>query len=203
MPSDDIDNVLHKQEWSIFQETEDIDESGVKKEVTLPEECKAALCQRLNLHSIKSLKASLRFERHAVNKAIHVEGTITADVEQKCVVTMEPVSEQVSDTFEAWYSDKGQTVSFAKARRERMSAQEQEEQAVLGEEDDPEEIVDGKVDIGELIVQYVSLALEPYPRIAGARGNFGDPLEDAPEDTYNNPFAALKDWKSSEKKRDK
>lgn len=203
MPSDDIDNILHQQEWSIFLETEDIDESGIDMDVALPDECKESICQRLNLQSIKSLKANLRFERHAVNKAVHVEGSITADVEQKCVVTMEPVCEQVTDEFEAWYSDKGQTVSFAKARRERMSAQEQDEQPVLEEEDDPESIVDGKIDIGELIVQYFSLALEPYPRIAGARGNFGDPLEDAPEDTYNNPFAALKDWKSSEKKRDK
>jgi len=203
MSESEIGAVLSSQEWSVFVECEEIDDKPVSIELSLPDECKTPLCNRLNLHGIEQLQATLMLSRHAVNKAIHIKGEIIASIQQKCVVTMEPVSEVVKDKFESWYTDKSQTVSFVKAKRERMSAQDQEEQAVLDEEDDPEAIIGGRIDVGELVVQNFSLALNPYPRIEGARGNFGEQLGNAPEGTYDNPFAALKDWKTAEKKKGK
>jgi hypothetical protein len=189
-------------EWSHPVDVSKVNEDGMILDIDAPKENYAALCRRLNLEDIHELKGKVKLERNAVTKILHVSGDLYANVDQKCVVTGEPVAEKVSDSFESWYAEPNDTVSFTKAKRDRMNAKEREELPMLEEFDDPEEIVNGKIDLGELLVQFLSLSLDPYPRVAGARGNFGDELEEAPEGTYNNPFAALKDWKIKEKNKE-
>lgn len=192
------------QEWSHFVETDDVGAARRRVEISPSEEAFPVLCRRLGIYSIESLKADLELQRNSINKVIHVKGRISADVHQKCVVTAEPVQETIEDTFDAWFEDPNQTVSFEKAKRERMSRKEQEKQPMIDEADDPEAIIDGKIDLGELVMQHLSLALDPYPRIDGAVYESDDAaLKDAPEGTYDNPFAALKDWKKNEAKKDK
>lgn len=191
-----------EHEWSHFIDSDKIDREKRVIELSPPEESVRRLCQRLNLISIPHLSAELTIQRLDINKVVHIMGKIIADVEQACVVTGDSVPEHVEDEFEAWYAEPNQAVSFTKAKRERMKPKEKDDQPMLEEEDDPEAIIDGKIDAGELVVQYLSLALNPYPRKEGVRSNFGEPLEEAPEGTYNNPFAALKDWKAREKNKD-
>lgn len=193
---------LMENEWSHFIESERVSEKPWVIELVLGDEAKPALVKRLGLHGIDNMKAELRLQRQQVNKVIHITGRITANLQQKCVVSMEPVEEHVEDEFEAWYAEPNQAVSFTKARRERMSAKEQEEQPILEEFDDPEPVIDGKIDLGELVTQYLSLALNPYPRAEGVDYKAEAGLEEAEEGTYDNPFAALKDWKEREKKKD-
>ncbi len=193
---------LMENEWSHFIESERVSEKPWVIELVLGDEAKPALVKRLGLHGIDNMKAELRLQRQQVNKVIHITGRITANLQQKCVVSMEPVEEHVEDEFEAWYAEPNQAVSFTKARRERMSAKEQEEQPILEEFDDPEPVIDGKIDLGELVTQYLSLALNPYPRAEGVDYKAEASLEVAEEGTYDNPFAALKDWKEREKKKD-
>ncbi|PCJ02791.1 MAG: hypothetical protein COB14_00825 [Alphaproteobacteria bacterium] len=192
------------QEWSHFVESDDIGAACFRVDVAPSDVFYPVLCRRLGLHSIENLRAELKLQRNSVNKVIHIKGSISADVHQKCVVTAEPVQETINDTFNAWFEDPNQTVSFEKAKRERMSRKEQDKQPMIGEAEDPEAITDGEIDLGELVIQHLSLALHPYPRIDGAvyEGDDGA-LKDAPEGTYNNPFAALKDWKKNETKKDK
>ncbi len=190
-------------EWSHPVDVSKIGEDGRVLNIDAPKETFMPLCRRLNLEHIRSIKAVIRLERNAVTKVLHVNGEFSGDLDQICVVTGEAVAEKVEDSFESWYAEPNEAVSFAKAKRDRMNAKEREEQPMLEELDDPEEIIDGKIDLGELVIQFLSLSLTPYPKVPGARGNFGEPLEDAPEDTYDNPFAALKDWKVKEKETNK
>ncbi len=201
MSEDDIRQ--EPAEWSHFIDAQIIDTKGRELDIEAPKEDYNALCRRLGLDDITSMKAHLSLTRNAVSKVIHVKGSVSADVTQLCVVTGEPVAEHVDDTFEAWYAEPNEAVSFTKAKRDRLNAKEREELPMLEEVDDPEKIIDGKIDLGELVVQSLSLALNPYPRCKDARANFGEPIEDAPEGTYNNPFAALKDWKAKEKEKNK
>ncbi len=190
-------------EWSHFVDANTIDTKPKDMDIHTPSVNFNALCRRLGLDEIKDIKARVTLKRNDVSKVIHVKGKITANVNQLCVVTSEPVEEYVEEEFEAWFSEPNEAVSFTKAKRERLKAKEREEQPILEEFDDPEQIIDGKIDLGELIIQNLSLALNPYPRCKDARANFGEPIEDAPEGTYNNPFAALKDWKAKEKEKNK
>lgn len=194
--------VKENYEWSYPVDVTKIGEDGLSMDIEAPKESFIPLSRRLGLDDIREIKASLQIERNSVTKILHLNGTFEADIDQICVVTGEPVAEKVKDSFESWYAEPSDAVSFAKAKRDRMNAKEREEQPMLEEFDDPEKIIDGKIDVGEVVTQFLSLSLNPYPKQPGARGNFGEPLEDAPEGTYNNPFAALKDWKVKEKSKD-
>lgn len=204
MPDNGFEISGENQEWLQIIESDDIGTACVKIKSSPPSSFYPVLCRRLGLHSIGSFHAELSMQRNNVNKVINVKGEIRAEVYQKCVVTADPVKEIVTETFDAWFKDPNQAVSFEKAKRERMSRKEQEKLPVVEEHDDPEDIVDGKINVSELIIQYFSLALSSYPRLDGVAYD-GDALGlgAAPEGAYDNPFAALKDWKSSESKKDK
>lgn len=193
---------LQTQEWSHFIETAEIDHKLTKVEVAPAENLYPALCKRLDIHNIENFTVQFGLKRNSVNKVIQVTGKIKATVNQKCVVSMEPVPEDIEDEFESWYAEPNQAVSFAKAKRERMTEKEREEQPMLEEYDDPEKVIDGKIDLGELAVQYLSLSLNPYPRSADASydSNY-PPMGDEPEGVYDNPFSALKNWKTDQDKK--
>lgn len=195
---------MSDSEWVHLIDSEDVGVKALHVELSPPQDTIPTLCKRLNLHHINDLKASFKLQRNNVSKVIHVHGRIYADILQKCVITTDPVQEIIDDEFDAWFADPNSAVSFMQVKRERMSSKEQSEQQIMGESEDPEEVVDGKIDLGELVTQNLSLSLNPYPRCSDARyENQSKPLEDAPEGTYDNPFAALKDWKSKEGKKDR
>lgn len=190
------------QEWSHYISSEDIDVKPMKVRVSVSKDSIPALCGRLGLSSIESLDVDFVLTRNSVSKAINVKGKIKASLHQKCVVSMDPIAESVDESFEAWFAEPSKAVSFTKVRRDRMSIQDQSEQPMLEENDDPEEIVDGNIDLGELATQHLSLSLSPYPRKEGASYDNKEEALSEEDGMYNNPFAALKDWKSAEKDKD-
>ncbi|MCB1783376.1 MAG: DUF177 domain-containing protein [Alphaproteobacteria bacterium] len=197
---------MMQSEWSYLINEDDIGDKTLRLTISPSEDETAALCNRLNLSSIEKLEAKLELSRSSGSLVIHVKGQIEADIKQKCVITLEPVPEHIEESFDAWFSDPAQAVSFAKAKRDRLSAREKEETPILEESDDPEPIIDGKIDLGELVTQYVSLYLDPYPHAPGAHYAKGDDEapgeEGAEQGQYNNPFAALKDWKDRGGRKD-
>lgn len=128
-------------------------------------ECKA-LADVLELQAIDRLVATLRLRRLA-SGLIEVLGEIESDVVQTCVVTLEPVPAKIRE-------------------RLRLTLGDAEPAPMLGEidiefdaSDPPEPIVDGVIDLGALVAEQLSLALEPYPRKEGAEV----PQEFAPNST--------------------
>lgn len=177
---------------------------AVKLSIEPTEQERIALNNRLGLYALKDLKADLRLQRNPGNMVIHIMGKIMADIVQQCIVTLEPVAEHIEEEFESWFADQTQAVSFNKAKRDRLSIKEKGEQPMMEEYDDPEAIVDGKIDLGELVTQHLSLSLNPYPRAQGVWYEKGDDelrLNDT-ESQGKNPFAALKDWKAKEGKKE-
>ena len=155
------------------------------------------MARRMGIVSIEFAKATVTVQR-AGGGMIHAIGTIEADVTQSCVVSQVPVKGHIEDEFDGWFADKASTVSFAKARSEREAKKGIIEAEILEESADPEPIIGGKIDIGELSTQYLSLALDPYPRAEGAASEFViEPPKggkEAPK-PRKSPFEALKDWK--------
>ena len=66
-----------------------------------------------------------------------------------------------------------------------------EEMAELGDVDQPEPIVKGIIDLGELVAQYLSAALPLYPRKEGVQYEGNSDL--TPVSQENNPFLQLKE----------
>jgi uncharacterized metal-binding protein YceD (DUF177 family) len=99
-----------------------------------------------------------------------VAGQVSAHLGQTCVVTLEPIESDLTESID---------LVFAPA------AQAQPEDLKL-EEEPPELLVDGKIDLGAIATEFLLLGIDPYPRKTGA--------EFAPikvDDAGAHPFAAL------------
>ncbi|MBP7337178.1 DUF177 domain-containing protein [Niveispirillum sp.] len=156
-------------------------------------EC-AALAERFDLISIAGLTAKMRLRRVRAD-FIKVTGELEADVVQRCVVTLEPVPAHVKEEFSALYAPDHLIP------KEEEDGESDHFQFLGGDEDFPEPMPGGRIDIGELVAQNLSLALDPYPRKDGVE--FTPILEDVGPDTLSltedmppepprqNPFAAL------------
>ncbi|MTJ80770.1 MAG: DUF177 domain-containing protein [Telmatospirillum sp.] len=123
-------------------------------------ECQA-LADRFSILAVTSLSATVRLRRMAGGNLIRVAGRFVADVEQACVVTLEPVPAHIEDSFELTYSTE---LPRAAAR----AGEETEIVVDMDAEDPPEPVEDGQIDIGEVTAEHLALALDPFPRAAGA-----------------------------------
>lgn len=186
---------LYSQEWSEFIESSDIESKPLKVDLSMPEKNKKLVCKRLGIAGIDSVEATIKLTRSSVTKVIHAGGSLKAEIRQNCVITAEELERSIKEDFEGWFADPSEAVSFEKARRERLNQKEKEELPVMEEAEDPEPVIEGKIDLGELVVQHLALAIEPYPRKPGADLGL-EGKEDRTDDyDYTNPFAKLKDWK--------
>ena len=107
---------------------------------------------------------------------LHVVGSISATVGQNCVVTLEPLANEVEETID---------LVFEPPQRLAESAENEGQQRGV-KWDDPEPLVGGVVDLGALATEFLILGLDPYPRKPGA---VFEPPQDAKHD--QGPFAAL------------
>lgn len=181
--------------WSLLVKSEDVPVNGRSIEISPNENEKKALAKRFDILSLDDLKAKVSLTRENAH-IIHVKGTLEAKVKQACVITLEPVESDITDEFEAWYADESQAVSFKRAQHEAQSKKELLDMPMLEESEDPEPMTNGAVDVGDLVAQYLSLAIPPFPTKEG----FSYSVEvEAPKEAKNpmklNPFAALKDWR--------
>ena len=190
---------LTEQEWSHFFDVDDIEANRAELDISASEEEREDVARRLNVVAINSITADLVITRESSGGFFHVNGSFEALVVQECVVTLEPIETKVSEPVEGWYADKQGAVSFAAAKREREGAKSQGEVEILDESEDPEALIEGVIDLGELVTQHLSLAIPPYPHKEGAEYEVTDDKFKLNENSplRKNPFEALKDWKEN------
>jgi len=146
---------------------------------------RAKLAERFGLLALDRLSAVLRLKRGR-GGTVHMEGRFVADVTQACVVTLEPVPAHLEQDFTATFAPHG-------------AAEAGEVVIALEEDEPPEEIVDGRIDIGEAVVQQFAVALDPYPRSPAAAEAAG--LSSGGEEQgRKGPFAALASLQENAKK---
>lgn len=175
------------------------------KSVTIEPDAKQleALAEHYDINAIKNLKADLDFKREQAGMIIHITGRFSADIEQTCVVTLEPLNSHIEEDFEAWYGDMEQAVSFSKAKQQQEAIRQQGEAPIVPEKDDPEPIEDGKLDLGDIVMQFVSLSIDPFPQKEGVELGEGDvPEVKEPATERENPFAKLQEWKDKQHGKD-
>ena len=117
-----------------------------------------ALAARFGWLSLGSLEAEVRLRRKGKGSLVELSGHLRAAVVQACVVTLEPVREQVDERFAVLYTLDG-------------SGPLEESEVVFrhDEEEPPEPVGADGIDVGEAVVQQLSVAVEPFPRAAGAQ----------------------------------
>ncbi len=145
----------------------------------LEHEIEATAAERDELAALNGLigvtRLSARFEIAKWRRGVRVEGELTARVTYRCVVSLEPFDADIEEPIE---------VKFL-PRDERTPAAEL--LAVSLDDDEPDELVDGKIDLGAIAAEFLTLALDPYPRKPGVA--FEPP---APEEPRDSPFERLR-----------
>lgn len=140
---------------------------------------RAALAAFLKLLSIERLRARLTVKRAAKGGA-RVTGAVEGELTQTCVVTLDPFPAAVEEEIDVRFAPRDDA-------REGRRPSEEPEIFSLADEDEPDPIVDGKIDLGALAAEFFALGLDPYPRKPGVA--FEPPAEPEPEAT---PFAVLR-----------
>jgi uncharacterized metal-binding protein YceD (DUF177 family) len=150
---------------------------------------RAALARRFGLLSLERLGGEVSVRRCGNGDRIRVSGRFEAEVTQRCVVTLEPVTSRLADSFSQLYTaGLGEAEDAEAGDREVLIEPEQE--------DPPEPAEPGGIDLGELMAQQLAVAFDPYPRAPGAELSHGahDPgaREDAEPAGGESPFSVLK-----------
>ncbi len=152
---------------------DDVSPDGLDVTVEANPEERDALARLLALPAVHALTG--RFLVTGSPRRLKVVGRIDASVRQICVVTLEAFDAEVGESVD---------VTFAEPSPAADTAHRQTELS-LGR-DLPDDIVDGKIDLGALTAEFLALGLDPYPRRPGV--SFAYESDEQPEAS---PFAAL------------
>jgi uncharacterized metal-binding protein YceD (DUF177 family) len=163
--------------WSVPVAVDNITANGLHIEIDAPAKTRSEVLRLVKglstVHDLASLSAIFDLSRRGAK--IHVTGHVRARVGQTCVVTLEPMESEVDEAVD--------TV-FAPAPGESEPIRVGVELKV--EQEPPEPLVGGTVDLGALATEFLVLGVDPYPRKAGAEFAPVKVGEDAAH-----PFAAL------------
>lgn len=173
-------------EYSYVVDVTSLPATGINRPIRPSKEECAAVAKRLGLQAID--RFDIRIEvRPWRGAGARMTASFEADVVQTCVVSLDPVPAHVSDEFEVKFLP-------AKMLDDPKPGQEID---VSPDEDAPEPLggeTGTSFDAGDITVQYLSLALDPYPRKAGAAIP-----DEATTPEEPSPFAALAALKPNDK----
>jgi uncharacterized metal-binding protein YceD (DUF177 family) len=171
---------LAEAEFSRWVEAARIGPEGLDLTVEATEEERRRVAARLGILAVEALAGSIRLVPAPDSGAVRLSARLHAAVVQACVVSLEPVRNEIDLTFERVY--RAGAAPAAAGRKEVWVDPEVEEP--------PEPLVDGSIDVGEAMVEELALALDPYPRKPGAELPAGWE-ERAGAGERESPFAAL------------
>ena len=159
--------------WHIPVALEDVAETGQHFDLVAEAPVRAAIAKIAGLRDLPRFEASFDVTRRG--GGLHVVGSISATVGQNCVVTLEPLANEVEETIDLVFEPPQQ-----------LPEGKNEGQQHGLKWDAPEPLFGGVVDLGALATEFLVLGLDPYPRKPGA---VFEPPPDAKPD--QGPFAAL------------
>jgi len=136
-----------------------------------------ALASLYKVPAISALTAALRLER-AGQDGVRVSGAAHGELTQTCVVSLEPFAATVDEDIDVRFAPRSEVDSVRGPKGETAFS--------IADEDEPDPIIEGKIDVGALVAEFFALGLDPYPRKPGVE--FVAPAESPPADSA---FAAL------------
>lgn len=163
-----------------------VDRVRTEEIAATPEEC-AELATRFDIRGLSNFKAKINIRRVVGGKTIKIDGNVSADVVQACVVSLQDVPAHVEGTFETFFSE------------EPVEHETEMEFAYDDDETAPEMIENGYIDLGELSSQYLALELDPYPRAPGV--SLAAQLAGSGISIKANPFQILEGLKDKDKSK--
>lgn len=162
--------------WHVPVALDEVPEEGQHFDLAADADTRAAVARVAGLRDLPRFEASFDLSRHG-RAGLRVAGRVSATAGQTCVVTLEPLANEVTE-------DVGLLFAPAPAVPAEAELDAAGPGPSAGVETEP--LVDGKVDLGALATEFLILGLDPYPRKPGAI--FQPPADPHPD---GGPFAAL------------
>ncbi len=148
---------------------------GDRLDILADDEERAAVADRLGLLALDRLEAHAILSRDG--QKIRATGRLKASLDQSCVATGDPVPAHIDEPFELLFMPE-------------PTAGRADEEVELGESDLDTIFHDGSaIDLGGAVIDTLALALDPYPRSAGADAALREAGVLTEEEA--SPFAAL------------
>jgi hypothetical protein len=142
-----------------------------------PEEC-AEIAREFKLLAVATLSGTYHVDAFA--GGARVKGEVVARVRRTCVVSL--------DAFDAELREPVDLAFAAMPGQGEVSALRGGKVAIsLEEEDPPEVLADGRIDLGAITLEFLALGLDPYPRKPGVEFSHAGAEGEPPP----SPFAAL------------
>jgi uncharacterized metal-binding protein YceD (DUF177 family) len=172
--------------WRAPVIVEQIPEIGLSRELEANAATRAAMAEIAGVREILSARAMFELKPESGGR-VHVAGKLTARIGQTCVVTLDPIENDVEETIDLTFAPPEQ-IAHVTDRDEEMDEGDGE----AAHEFEP--IENGVIDLGRLASDVLYLAIDPYPRKPGA---VFEP-QIAAVDPEDHPFAALKALKGDQ-----
>lgn len=149
---------------------------GVKRTLEPDAAARARIARALDLASLEAFTAEMNLAPTAAGWRL--SGRVRASLAQTCGITLEPLPVEVDAPF---------ALTLAEPVDEDSG-----EIVITLDDESPDLIEDGQIDLGQYAVEQLALLLDPFPRKPGAE--FVQP----PEPAEISPFAILKQPRPSD-----
>jgi Large ribosomal RNA subunit accumulation protein YceD len=165
--------------WSVPVTVAQIPEAGLHRDIEAGAAAREAMAEVAGWREILSARAALDVTPKSGGR-VHVAGHVRARIGQTCVVTLDPIENDIDEPIDLIFAPPEQIPQLA----DLVEAAESDTEIP----DPPEPIVNGVIDLGRLATDALFLAIDPYSRRPDAV--FEPPVVAA--DPEDHPFAALK-----------
>ena len=166
--------------WRVPVAVLQIPEGGLHRELDADEAVRQAVADVARLREVLSAHASLDVTPKGGGR-FHIAGNVRARVGQTCVVTLDPIENDIDEPIDLIFAPPEQIPELADLVDDAV-------EGAAETPDPPEPIVNGIIDLGRLATDALLLGIDPYPRKPDAVFEHEVTVPD-PED---HPFAALK-----------
>jgi hypothetical protein len=166
--------------WSVPVAVAQVPDTGLHRDIEAGPAARAAMAELAGLREILSASASLDVTPKGGGR-FQVEGRVQARIGQTCVVTLDPIENDIDEAIDLIFAPAEQIPELSDLIDDAAESSE----AIP---DPPEPIENGFIDLGRLATDALFLAIDPYPRRPDAV--FEPPVVAA--DPQDHPFAALK-----------
>jgi uncharacterized metal-binding protein YceD (DUF177 family) len=152
---------------------ETVPDRGLDMQISASETERALLAAQSGVVSVQSFEAGFHVRKQGGMGRFHVRGQLQARVTQMCGVSLEPFESEVTAIIDVAFAPPGRAAT----------------EPPLSEDDPPDPIMDGQIDLGALAAEFLVLNLNPYPRKPGAVFQEADAGSKA--EKQDSPFSVL------------
>lgn len=148
----------HKSELERIVDVDRMGSNGTALEIAASDSERAALLKRFGFLGLPAFSARVTIDRRPGGQVV-VEGRLRGRIVQACILTLDPVSQDLDETFRLVFKE-----GLAEDRDPESG-----EALVSAQTDAPEPLPGNLLDVGEIVAEQLSLAAEPYPRKHGVK----------------------------------